>query len=282
MADSDTRSSLPTFVVIGATQSGTETLHVWLNDHRDVCMSPREGLDFFLEDGTWDKGVGWYALRFGNCRWDQARGESSPRYADTHLDAGVPKRMYSVLPGVKLIYLVREPLERMRALYRQRAADGLERRSFADAVSGDSDYVGASRYIEHIGAYLKEYEKKQLLVITSEQLAADPQGTIAAVHEHIGVRHEPLSEEKARREVTADQRNDSGVSRRLKASPAYWRALNRSWQLRAWHERLFTRKSHVAATPLSKQADSDLRAELEKDTQALEVFVGRRLTEWGR
>lgn len=281
MADSDTRS-LPTFVVIGATQSGTETLHAWLNDHRDVCMSPREGLDFFLEDGTWDRGVGWYALRFGNCRWDQARGESSPRYADTHLDPGVPKRMYSVLPEAKLIYLVREPMERMRALYRQRVADGLESRSFAEAVSGEDGYVDACRYIERIGDYLKEYKKKQLLVITSEQLAADPQGAMATVHQHIAVRNEPLHEDKARREVTADQRNDSTLSRRLKANPAYWRALNRSWQLRTWHERIFTRKSHLAPTPLTKQQDADLRAELEKDTQALEVFIGRRLTEWGR
>jgi Sulfotransferase domain len=278
----DATSSLPAFVVIGATASGTETLHAWLNDHRDVCMSPREGLDFFLEDGTWDKGVGWYALRFGNCRWDQARGESSPRYADTHLDPGVPKRMHSVLPDAKLIYLVREPMERMRALYRQRVADGLEDRSFEEGITTDPEYVAASRYIEHVGAFLKEYKKKQLLVITTEQLAADPQKTLAAVHAHIGVSTEPLSADKARREVTADQRSDSTISRRLKANPAYWRALNRSWELRTWHERIFTRKSHVAPTPLSRQADADLRAGLEKDTQALEVFVGRRLTEWGR
>ena len=38
----------------------------------------------------------------------------------------------------------------------------------------------------------------------------------------------------------------------------------------------------MASTSLTKEADAEFREVLEKDTQALEVFVGRRLTEWGR
>ena len=91
-----------------------------------------------------------------------------------------------------------------------------------------------------------------------------------------------LSADKGRRDVTADKRFDSTISRRLKANPAYWRALNRSWQLRTLHERAFTRKGNFASTRLSKEADAELRDDLEKDTEALEVFIGRRLTEWGR
>ncbi len=282
MPESEKQSSLPSFVVIGAARAGTETLNAWLNDHPGVCMSPREGLDFFLENGTWDMGVGWYTLRFGTCAWDQARGESSPAYADTHIDPAVPKRMYSVIPDAKLIYLVREPMERMRSMFRQRVTDGSETRTFAEAVADDPDYRETSRYISHIGAFLKYYNKKQLLVITSEQLASDPQTTLGAVHAHIGVVPSELSPDKARRDVTADQRLESTISRRLKANPSYWRALNRSWQLRTLHERAFTRKGSVASTSLTKEADAEFREVLEKDTQALEVFVGRRLTEWGR
>ena len=280
--DGSETSSLPTFVVIGAAQAGTETLHAWLNDHRDVCMSPREGLDFFFESGTWDRVVGWYRLRFGTCRWDQARGESSPNYARTHVDPGVPKRMYSVIPEARLVYLVREPMERIKSAYRQGVLDGTEDRSFAEAITQDEDYRETSRYILHIGAYLKHYEKKQLIVITTEQLAADPQATIEQVYERIGVRPAPLSSDQQRRDVTADRRLESEISLRLKANPAYWRALNRSWQLRNLHERVFTRKGRIPSARLPQEVDADLRADLEKDTQALEVFIGRRLTEWGR
>jgi hypothetical protein len=282
MTGSDTQPMRPTFVVIGAMRAGTSALHAWLGDHPDVCMSPREDLDFFLEAGNWDRGVGWYGLRFGACLWDQARGETSPNYASTHIDPGVPKRMHSVIPDARLIYLVREPIERMRSMYRHRASDGTENRSFEEAVAEDLDYTEASRCINHIGAYLAEYPKKQLLVITTEQLAADPGSTMATVHDHIGVDPAPLSADAARRDVTDDRRLESDLSLRLKANPAYWRALNRSWRLRSLHERAFTRKAKSPSARLPGPAQAELQASLENDTQALEVFLGRRLTEWGR
>ena len=93
---SNVHSSLPTFVVIGAMKAGTTTLHAWLAEHPDVCMSARKELDFFVEDGNWERGVGWYRLRFVSCAAEKARGESSPNYAKIHAAPGVPKRMYSV------------------------------------------------------------------------------------------------------------------------------------------------------------------------------------------
>jgi Sulfotransferase domain len=273
---------LPTFLVIGAQRAGTSTLHRWLDDHPDVCMSPREDLDFFLEAGNWDRGASWYGLRFGNCQWEHARGETSARYANTHLDPGVPKRMHSLIPNARLIYLVREPIERMRSMYRHRVTEGTERRTFEDAVAQDSDYVEGSRYIERIGAFLAEYKKKQLLVVTTERLTVDPAATMAQIHKHVGVEPTPLSEGVSHRDVTDDRRLESTISLRLKANPGYWRTLNRSWRLRSLHERVLTRQAKVPSAYLPGPAEATLKEDLEKDTQALEVFMGRRLTEWGR
>ena len=279
---SDVHSSLPTFVVIGAMKAGTTTLHAWLAEHPDVCMSARKELDFFLEDENWERGVGWYRLRFASCSTEKARGESSPNYSKIHADPGVPERMHSVLPDARLVYLVREPIERMRSMYRHLVIDGTENRSFIDALTESDDYVQTSRYIQHVGAYLKHYPKDRFLVITTEQLAADPGATLAAVHSHIGVYPGDPPEDVGRRNVTDDRRVDSDMSLRLKANPAYWRALNKSWRLRNIHEQVFSRKGKVPSTQLPRELEESLRKDLEKDTQALEVFVGRKLTEWGR
>ena len=72
------------------------------------------------------------------------------------------------------------------------------------------------------------------------------------------------------------------MSLRLKANPAYWRALNRSWRLCSLHDRLLTRAARVPPTGLPLDVEAELRDDLEKDTQALEVFLGRKLTEWER
>ena len=282
MRSSETQSSLPNFVVIGAAGAGTATLHDWLAEHPDICMSARKDLDFFLEKGNWHRGVGWYRLRFAPCTEASARGDSSPHYANTHVDPKVPERMHSVIPGARFIYLVREPIELMRSMYRQKIVDGSEKRSFQDAVIDDPDYRETSRYILHIGAFLKHYPKDRFLVISTEQLATDPGAALAAVHTHLRVPPMAPSADALRDDVVSTQRIESTMSRNLKANPGYWRALNRSWRLRGLHERVFTRSTRVAPTELSSGVEAELYASLEKDTKALEVFVGRRLTEWGR
>lgn len=279
---SEHQSSLPHFVIIGASSAGTTDLSAWLDGHRDVCMSPREGLDFFVEDGTWDRGIGWYALRFGACMWEQTRGESSPSYADTHRDAGIPKRMRSVIPDARLVYVVREPIERMRSMYRQAYISGTETRGFREAIAEDEHYIESSRYMQHIAAYLKEYSKDRILVVTTEALMTEPDATLGAVYEHIGVSQSSPGATAGDRRVTVDQRLDSDLSRRLKANPGYWRALNKSNRLRNLHERVFTRKGQVPSTQLPQSVNDELRSDLEKDTADLELFIGRKLAEWGR
>jgi Sulfotransferase domain len=274
--------SLPTFVVIGAMKAGTTTLHAWLDVHPDVCMSAQKELDFFLTDGNWDRGVDWYRDQFAACGGERARGESSPNYSKTHLDPGVPARMHSVLPDARLVYLVREPIARMRSMYRHLAIDGTETRSFAEAVAADPDYRETSRYLRHVDAFLEHFARESLLVVSAEQLEADPAGTLVQVHGHIGV--EPLATAMgtASRNVTADRTVDTALGRRLEAVPAYWRALNRSWRLRRAHARVFTRPATIPPAELPADFEDELRADLEPDTAGLEAFLGRRLTEWGR
>ena len=90
------------------------------------------------------------------------------------------------------------------------------------------------------------------------------------------------SEDVGRRNVTGDRRVNSAMSVCLKANPGYWRALNRSWRLRTVHERVSSRKARVPSTQLPREVEESLRNDLEKDIQALEVFLARKLTERGR
>lgn len=273
---------LPTFVVIGAMKAGTTTLHAWLDTHPDICMSPRKELDFFVSDGNWDRGVAWYRAQFAACGVERASGESSPNYSKTHLDVKVPARMRSVIPDATLVYVVRDPIARMRSMYRHLVIDGTEKRSFADAVTTDSDYIESSRYIRHVRAFLEHYDRDRLLVVTTEAMEADPNGTLKQIHEHIGVVPAVLPEGLVSRNVTADRVVHTALSKRLRANRAYWRALNRSWRLRSLHEKVLTRPARIPLGELPAGVDTELRADLETDTAALEDFLGRRLTEWGR
>ncbi|MEM6898341.1 MAG: sulfotransferase domain-containing protein [Pseudomonadota bacterium] len=102
---------LPTFIIIGAMKCGTTSLHSYLDRHPDTSMSDPKEVDFFSGSNS-DKSVEWYASLFDPDK--PVRGEASQDYSKGHhpLYKGAPERMKALIPDVKLIYLVRDPIER--------------------------------------------------------------------------------------------------------------------------------------------------------------------------
>src|SRR5687768_751449 len=123
---------LPTFVIIGAMKCGTTSLHYYLAEHPDVCMSEVKETNFFVAELNYARGLPWYESLFP--RRAAACGEASPVYAATWRFAGIPERMHAVLPRARLIYIVRDPVERMVSQYKHTFARGEEHRTLSVAL----------------------------------------------------------------------------------------------------------------------------------------------------
>ena len=189
---------LPTTVVVGAMKCGTSALHTYLAAHPDVAMSEPKEVNFFFgpstappgppdtwwRHGQWHRGPDWYARHFDPGR--PVRGESSPGYTDpSHPE--VPARMAALLPDARLVYLVRDPVQRAVSQYRHHGRDGTERRPLAEAVlDEDSQYLARSRYAERIAPFLDHFGPEQLLVVVQERLLADRRGELRRVFAHVG------------------------------------------------------------------------------------------------
>jgi sulfotransferase family protein len=179
---------LPNFVVIGAMKSGTTSLFHYLRSHPQVFMSPLKELDFFNAELNWDRGLDWYRRQFTGAGPEVvAIGEASTLYSRYPEYAGVPDRIAATLPGVRLIYVVRDPIERIRSHYQHRSLIGAEREPMATAVTNDPRYVDCSRYAFQIRQYLRVFPREQLLVVTSERLRSDRQRTIQEIYRFLGV-----------------------------------------------------------------------------------------------
>jgi hypothetical protein len=176
---------LPNLIVIGAMKSGTSSLHSYLDLHPQVSMSDPKELDFFVLEKNWPKGVAWYESHFA----DGARvnGESSPNYTKCHLFGGVPARMHALVPDAKLIYLLRDPVERIISHYVHNVAARSEHRSFADAVRSNKHYVLSSKYYMQLERYLEYYRPSDILVLTSEDLYARRQQAMQAAFRFLGI-----------------------------------------------------------------------------------------------
>jgi len=100
---------VPTFLVGGAPKAGTTSLYHYLRQHPDVCMSARKETGVFMKN--YDKGLEWLSeTHYQHYEEETAVGEGS---------AGVlrlpecAERIHDAIPSVKLIFVLREPIERL-------------------------------------------------------------------------------------------------------------------------------------------------------------------------
>jgi hypothetical protein len=172
-------------LVIGAQKAATTSLHAYLASHPDVAVPPEKELDFFSRQ--WDLGPGWYAAQLASAGPARAVGEASPSYAAFPFQLAVPARIRALAPDVRLIYVLRHPVERMRSSYLHALASGTETRPLAASLLADPWYLQLSSYALQLQQYLEHFPREQLLVVRSEDLAARPQAIMARVFDFIGV-----------------------------------------------------------------------------------------------
>ena len=181
------RMMLPNFLIIGAMKAGTTSLHHYLSAHPEVFMSRTKELHYFVAEKNLRRGRGWYQRQFREASEAIAVGEASTDYTKYPLFRGVPERIAGLLPDVRLIYIIRNPVERIRSHYLHDVARGRERRPIGEAVSGNEHYLAPSRYAQQIEEYLEFFPRERLLLVTSEGLRKDRRAVMHRVHNFIGV-----------------------------------------------------------------------------------------------
>lgn len=167
-------------------KSGTTSLFHYLEEHPEVCMSKIKEPNFFLGQEEYKKGLHWYSKLFEK-NHSVAFGEASTNYSKRHRWEGVPSRIFKDLPNVKLIYVVRDPVERVISHYIHNVAHGRERKSFKKAASPDSIYLKTSMYYYQIEEYLKFFELTDFLFVDSLNLSSNTEDTMKEIFRFIGV-----------------------------------------------------------------------------------------------
>ena len=216
-------STLPTFLIIGAQKSGTSSLWAYLRQHPQVFLPDFKEPGFFVEEVRWHLGLDWYRGLFAGAGDAIARGEASTFYTMYPYATGGPERMAAIIPDVRLIYLMRDPIQRMRSAYVQALADGLERRKISEALLLDPRYVSFTRYALQAEQYLDWFPRDQMLFLTAEDLKDRREETLKEVQTFVGVTPASL--------VTTAELNRSENKRALRATGRFIRRNARSGRL---------------------------------------------------
>ncbi|WP_242454127.1 sulfotransferase family protein [Bailinhaonella thermotolerans] len=226
---------LPGFLIVGAQRCGTTSLYRALSSHPAILKPVlHKGVHFF--DVAYHRGLPWYQAHFPLAlsarRAGRAHGvcpiafESSPYYLFHPL---APERIARDLPGVKLIALVRDPVERAYSAHAHELARGFETEPFERAIELEEDrlrgevarmhedpryvshahrhhaYRGRGRYAEQLDRLAALVGRDRIHVIDSGDLFADPEPVYDRVLEFLGLPrlHDPVFERHNARPRTA-------------------------------------------------------------------------------
>ena len=188
---------LPNLIVIGGLKCGTTSLHHYLNLHPAITMSRPKELNFFVEELNWELGQAWYGAQFD--RGAAVRGETSPHYTDRPRLEGVAERMRELIPHAHVVYMVRDPIDRMLSHYLHNVAGGYEERTLEEAFGRwDTAYVDRSRYAFQLEPYLEQYGAERVRIVSREELKTTRAETMRELFEFLGVDPDFTSEEFGR------------------------------------------------------------------------------------
>jgi hypothetical protein len=192
------------FLIIGAQKSGTTSLFNYLRAHPEIYMPPGKEVAFFHDDREYVKGKDWYLRRhFADAPLGSKKGEASPHYM---LYKCVPQRVHSFFPQIKLIALLRNPIERAYSHYRMAVRRGLEKRTFLQCIVEDAEvgeipdsridhnknYFFFGEYGRILSNYFGWFAKDQIKMLFSEDLLRERDHAISGLYQFIGVNPEYL------------------------------------------------------------------------------------------
>jgi hypothetical protein len=164
--------TLPNFLGIGVQRGGTTWLHTLLGSHPEVYMPTRRKEIRFFER-YYDRGLSWYETFF--CPPEQAGsyraiGEISTQYYDC---AECPERIFTTLPKIKLIIMLRHPVDRAYSHYGFVVQRRNYRGSFEDFLSTRSKALEKGFYSQYLTHYLRYFGRDQILALLFEDVFID-------------------------------------------------------------------------------------------------------------
>jgi hypothetical protein len=303
-------SGLPQFVIAGAPKAGTTALHAALATHPGLYLSPVKEPKYYLTDGrppprSGQRGPGdahsaqewiWrraeYLALFDGAPAGAVRGESTPFYL---YDRAAQARLAADVPAIKVVVVVRDPVDRAYSNWAHLRADGLEPEAdFGAAVALEEQriadgwapfwhYRGLGRYGEQLRDLFRHVPREQVFLLRYRQLVDTPRETLDRVSGFLGV--EPGVAHIVAPENVKPFVADSPRYRLLSRLARGGAALGAHVPPRVWRQasRPLIAALHAGRAPrpaLPVEVRRDVLAPLLPDIALLEELTGESFADW--
>jgi len=286
---------LPNFIIVGAPKAGTTSLYHYLTEHPQVFMSDPKEVNYFSREESEAQELYYDVLKasslseyenlFTNVTHEIAIGEGSVSYL---FYPKTPSKIKETIPDVKIVILLRDPVERAFSHYLMDYRLGLVDLSFEEIVykSGTHKYLNLyfqqylelGLYYEQIKRYLEIFGEKQVKIYLQEDLRVDTKGVVSDLYDFLGVDKSFTPEIEREHNVFSMPKNK--LIRKLYASQ----------QMRSWAVKLLpmSLKETVVNLLFERKQKPKLSAETREylqnfyrtDIQKLQRLINRDLSAW--
>jgi len=174
------------FMVIGAQKCGTSSLAMQLAAHPEICFSRIKEPGYFQQTEDWQAGLEAYH-RLYTPEEDQICGESSTMYTFLPEWLNTHQRLHAYNPELKLIYIMRQPVERIISNYAHRVVRRTVEGPPETAVFANPAYVNRTRYGIQIRPYLELFGRDNIMLLIFEEYIADQPATLEKIAGFLGI-----------------------------------------------------------------------------------------------
>lgn len=269
----------PDFIIIGAMKCATSTIHDQLARHDGISMSEPKEPNFFSDEENWNRGLGWYGALFESMPEADIKGESSTHYTKLPTYRACADRLYAQLPNVKLVYVMRDPVDRLvsQFIHEWSVRTIPDSCSIDQAVRAFPELLAYSRYAMQLEPYVERYGREGILPVFFERLMAGPQEELERIARFIGYEHEV-------KWIEGDAKNVS--SQRQRRSPMLNAVLNlrltqtlrRTLMPESLRAKIRSRWTMKERPALSQESIAWIHEQLDPDMTALGSMLGVALS----
>lgn len=184
------------FFCVGAQKSGTTTLHNILSQHPDFCLPQKKETHFFSNEKIYNRGKTYYLSYFDRSKSYKYFGEVDPEYSYFTESA---ERIFNTFGKVKILFILRDPVDRAYSHYLMTKRRGIENFSFEKAMAEEKDrinnndgkmhysYCSRGYYLDQLLNYEHYFGKDNIKILLFEEFIKNPLGSITEIASFIGL-----------------------------------------------------------------------------------------------
>ena len=180
--------TVPDFLIIGAMKSGTSTLQAQLVGQQGVFMTTPKEPNYFSDDAVFAKGADWYSTLYAQAAPDDLKGEASTHYTKLPTYPETVTRLAAAQPNPKLIYVIRNPVERAVSHYIHEWTMGEMGTDAQAEFAAHTTLIDYGRYAMQIAPFISQFGKNSVCLTSLEQLKSDPQSVLNTVGTFLGIK----------------------------------------------------------------------------------------------